>query len=144
MTPLQRFLRNLVERVRGQFYEGPEPPPRLAQEVRVFAALHPQATAEEWRDFVTLHVSLAYRDGFTRGLEWNERLWPGPEEDPQVIAERQAHAFSLPEAYLQSLEQQPSPIEGMTLEQAHRLQHQLDRVGAKLVPDPIHPYPQRR
>lgn len=143
MTPLQRFLRNLVERVRKRYYEGPEPPPRLAQEVRVFAALHPQATAEEWKDFAALHASIAYRDGFTRGLEWAERLWPGPAEDPEVVAERLAHDFSLSESYLQQLEQQPSPVVGMTADDAIRLQHQLAHAGARLVPDPISPYPRR-
>lgn len=143
MTPFQRFLRNLVERVRKRYYEGPEPPPRLAQEVRVFAALHPQATADEWREFAALHASIAYRDGFTRGLEWNERLWPGPDEDPEVVAEREAHGFSLPEHYLQQLERQPSPVAGMSADEAIRLQHQLARAGARIVPDPLNRYPRR-
>lgn len=144
MTPFQRFCRKLYERLRDRYYEGPDPPPRLHDEVRVFAALNPQATASEWKDFAARHADVAYRDGFTRGLEWNERLWPGPAEDPEVVAEREAHAFSLPEHYLQQLERQPpSPVQGMAPDDALRLQHQLARAGARLVPDPFNPYPKR-
>lgn len=135
MPALQRFLSRVAEKLAGRYYEGPSTPPRVHDEVRVFAALHPNATAEEWATFARRHADIAYRDGFTRGLEWAERLWPGPAEDPEVIAEREAHDFSLPEYYLQRLEQQPeSPIDGMSNDEAMRLQHQLAHVGARIVP----------
>ena len=143
MTALGRFFACVAEKLAHRYYEGPEPPPRLHDEVRVFAALHPQASTHEWKDFAARVADNAYRDGFARGHQWAERLWPGPSQDPEVLAEQRAHDFSLPAWYLQQLEAQPSPVQGMTAEQAARLRHQLAHAGARLVPlEPARP--QRR
>lgn len=143
MTPLQRFLRDTFDRLRKRYYEGPEAPPRLEQEVRLFAATHRDATVDDWKEFATRMAQNAYRDGFTRGLEWAHRLWPGPEHDPEVIAEAAAHNWSLPEERLRLLEQQPSPVEGIGAADAARLQHQLHRAGANLINLDRSPYPKR-
>lgn len=133
MTALGRFIRDSIDRLQRRYYEGPEPPPRLEQEARIFAATHRDATAEDWKEFATRFAQNAYRDGFTRGQEWAHRLWPGPEHDPEMLAEAAAHDWTLPEEGLRLLERQPSPIEGIGAAEAARLQHQLHRAGARLV-----------
>lgn len=152
MTALGRFLRDTLDRLQRRYYEGPEPPPRLEQEVRIFAATHRDATVDDWKEFATRFAQNAYRDGFTRGHEWAHRLWPGPEHDPEMLAEAAAHNRTLPEERIALLEQQPSPIEGISAADAARLQHQLHRAGARLIPverqdrpPPTRPlYPKRR
>lgn len=138
MTRLDRFLRNLWERLRGRYYEGPDPPPRLAQEVRLFAARDP--TPEQWREFSARFAENAYRDGFARGLEWSERLWPGPSVDPDELArELAAYNWALPEEHVLAAERAaaaPSPLAGMTALQAAELQHKLAHAGARIVPLP--------
>ncbi len=145
MTALRRWLRNYLERWLGRYYEGPEPPPRLVQEVRLFAALHPHASPAEWKDFAARLAQNSYRDGFIRGEEWNERMWPGPSTEPELLAEAAPYNWSYPEERLLQLERAPSPIVGMTAAQAAELQHQLAHVGARLVlAEPNRPYPRRR
>ncbi len=97
MTRLSRFLRNLLERVLGRYYEGPRPPPRLAEEVRFFRAFKPLATPEEWERFAVSLAGRSYRDGFVRGNEWLERSWEGPAVSPERLAEARAHDWSLAE-----------------------------------------------
>lgn len=134
MTAFGRFIRDSIDRLQRRYYEGPEPPPRLLQEVRLFAATHRDATVDDWKEFATRFAENAYRDGFTRGQEWAHRLWPGPEHDPEMLAEAAAHNRTLPEERIARLEQQPSPIEGIGAAEAARLQHQLHRAGARLIP----------
>ena len=145
MTPLQRFLRNVVDRIRKRYYEGPEAPVRLGQEVRLFVLHHPDATIEEWKAFAKRLAENSYRDGFTRGLEWNERLWPGPATEPELLAEMNRHDWSYPEDRLRQQEAAPSPVAGLTAGQAAALQHDLARAGARLVPlETIEPRPGNR
>ncbi len=134
MTALGRFIRDSIDRLQRRYYEGPEPPPRLEQEARLFAATHRDATADEWKEFAIRFATNAYRDGFTRGQEWAHRLWPGPVDDPEMLAEIAAHDWTLPEDRIARLEQQPSPVEGISAADAARLQHQLHRAGARLIP----------
>lgn len=75
-----------MERHLDRWREGPEPPLRVAQEVRLFRALHPGATADEWEQYATRHAESAYRQGYIRGFEYNERFWPGPADDPELLA----------------------------------------------------------
>lgn len=142
MTALRRFIRDLGQRLAGTYYEGPTPPPRLEQEVRLFAATCRDATVDDWKQFSIRLAEAAYCDGFNRGLEWAERLWPGPADDPEVLAEAAQHNWSLPEERLRQAEQQPSPIAGMHPREVVRLQHQLARAGARIVP--LKPDPPRR
>jgi hypothetical protein len=151
VTALGRFIRDSIDKLQRRYYEGPEPPPRLEQEVRIFAATHRDATVEDWKAFATKLAENAYRDGFTRGDQWAHRLWPGPEHEPEMLAEAAAHNASLPEERIRRLEQQPSPIEGIGAREAARLQHQLHRAGARLITTETQdrsttgsPYPRRR
>jgi hypothetical protein len=77
--------------VARKFYEGPEPPPRLLEELRIFRAYHPEATGEEWEDFTLEFARSAYRDGFVRGVEWRERGWRELDETADQKSERDAH-----------------------------------------------------
>jgi hypothetical protein len=95
MTRLGRLLRNLLERILARYHEGPEPPRRLAEEVRLFRVYYPRATPEQWAQFATTIAQNSYRSGFTRGYEWQERGWEGPPIEPEVLAEIQAHDWSL-------------------------------------------------
>jgi hypothetical protein len=98
VTRFARFLRNLFERLLSRYYEGPNPPRHIGEEARVFRILNPRATPREWEDFAKRHAENCYRSGFTRGYEWQERDWPGPAEDPEVLAEAMEHDWSLAEA----------------------------------------------
>lgn len=96
MTRLARFVRDLLERLLGRFHEGPEPPPRLAEEVRLFRSLATHTpTEEEWEVFAARLAERAYHDGFVRGTHWLERSWPGPEVTPERLLEEQAHQQKL-------------------------------------------------
>lgn len=93
LTALGRFTRDLLERLLGRYREGPDPPPRLAEEARLFRLRSPAPpTEEEWEAFCSELADRAYRDGFVRGVHWLERSWDGPSEDPEKILELEAHA----------------------------------------------------
>lgn len=94
MTRFGRMLRNVVEKLLTRFYEGPQPPQRISEQVVAFALMHPQATREEWAQFTTRLAAGSYRDGFTRGFEWAERdLDRLDHGDPERVAELEAHDF---------------------------------------------------
>jgi hypothetical protein len=91
VTRFGRFARELVERFLGRYHEGPDVPPRYAEEVRLFRALsRNEPTEEEWEAFAVRLTERAYQDGFVRGLHWLERGWPGPEMTPEQVLEEQA------------------------------------------------------
>lgn len=98
MTRFGRWLRNLLERWLGTFYEGPQPPRHLAEEVRVWRAMNPRSTPADWERFAAHFARACYERGFTRGYEWQERGWPGPEFDPEHLAEIEAQDWSLAES----------------------------------------------
>lgn len=92
MMILARFMRNLFERFLGIFHEGPETPPRFADEVSLFRSLSPhEPTEEEWKAFAITLTDRAYRDGFVRGLYWLERSWTGPAISPEQLLEEEAN-----------------------------------------------------
>lgn len=95
MTRLARAVRNLLERLLGHFHEGPQPPRRISEEVRLFAALHPDASAADWVAFTTHFARRQYADGYVRGWEYNERCWPGPIDDPASILAAESAQVSL-------------------------------------------------
>lgn len=67
------FLRGMLERMAGKFYEGPPVPVRFAETVQAFACANKHATREDWARFATRLAAGAYRDGFVRGYEWTAR-----------------------------------------------------------------------
>ena len=77
MTRAGRFVRNLLERLLSKYHEGYDPPPRVGEEVRIFRALHPDATIDEWAAYAERHAESAWRDAYVRGWEHAERVWPG-------------------------------------------------------------------
>ena len=91
MTPFQRLSKRIVERARGIYYEGPEPPGRLGAMVVAFANLHPHATRGEWVAFATEHAGECYRSGYTRGHERSERDYAAtmPDARPEDVADDQ-------------------------------------------------------
>lgn len=95
MTPIVKTLRNIYERVRGRFYDGPDPPRRLADMVVVFANMHPDATRAQWANFASLHAAECYRSGYVRGYEWCERDLDSrdPDVDPERLMEQMGHGW---------------------------------------------------
>ena len=80
-----RWLLRFAERHARRYYEGPEPPRRLAQEVNSFAALHPRATQREWIEFARAQCEESYRSGYIRGFERNVRDLNFVDTDPLLL-----------------------------------------------------------
>lgn len=95
MIPLKRAFRNLVERARKTFYEGPELPDRFLLLVAEFARRNPRATRREWTEMAVRLAGEAYRSAYVRGYEWAERDLDrrDPVEDPEAAAEREGHGW---------------------------------------------------
>ena len=70
---LGRLLVWFAEKMALRYYEGPEPPRRIAQQARIFAELHSRATVDEWVVFATRLGEECYRSGYMRGVERNVR-----------------------------------------------------------------------
>jgi hypothetical protein len=96
MTRLGRWIRNFIEWFLRRYYEGPDAPPRLAQNVTAFAALHPHATVAEWMEFSSRFANECYRTGYVRGLEWAERDLDrrDPVDDPEVLLDKRDNDWS--------------------------------------------------
>lgn len=99
MNPIKTFkawLRVSAEKVARRFYEGPATPPRLFDEIEIFEKLHPDASPEAWRTFVTGTVRNAYQDGYIRGYEHRERAPAGSpyEEQQAALLEAARHDWS--------------------------------------------------
>jgi len=60
------------------YFEGPEPPMRYAEQVKAFAAMNRGCTVDEWAAFCVRMAHRAYREAYQRGYEWRER-------DPNAI-----------------------------------------------------------
>jgi hypothetical protein len=95
MSRAGRFFRKILELILGKFHEGPEPPRRLSEEVRIFRALHPLATEDDWIRFTTKFAENTYREAYLRGYQYAERFWPGPPDDPAAILAAQQEQISL-------------------------------------------------
>lgn len=96
---LRRWWRKVKDLWSGTYYEGPTPPPRLLDEVRIFMVLYPNASKQQWMEFSTKHAANSYRSGFVRGHDWVERGWEGPppDEDRERLLEAEMHDWSLAE-----------------------------------------------
>jgi hypothetical protein len=88
VTPAERALRNLWERLTRRFYEGPEAPARLEDVVREFDHRYPRATRAEWAEFAIRMSRGCYRDGWVRGYEWAERDPGQPDPSPEELADQ--------------------------------------------------------
>lgn len=83
---LFRFLFKLYERCLGIFFEGPEPPKRLTDEIHLFVARYPSATKIEWIAFTSYITRSSYQQGYLRGYEAMERdTSTFPERHSQVL-----------------------------------------------------------
>lgn len=89
----RRLVRRAAERALVRTYDGAAPPPRLADEVLAFQELHPDATGEDWRDFALAFAAGAWRDGFTLGVEWRERVGEPAPFDEAALAEDERRAL---------------------------------------------------
>lgn len=79
------WLRALIERCLGLWYEGVLVPRRLIVAIDDFEALNPKATAADWKRYALIAVPSAYREGFVRGYESDARA-PGM-PDPDAAAD---------------------------------------------------------
>lgn len=131
-----RWLRVSAEKVARRFYEGPEPPERLFDELELFEKLHPNATADEWRIVARGLVSNAYRDGYIRGFEHRERLPKdeGYERQKWLEAEAHRHDWALWQGQPTSIElrrrfeeQRQDPTANMTSEERSAFYEALAR-----------------
>lgn len=96
MNIVARLLRDTFERLTARFYEGPEPPPRLRDEVLMFRLMQPNASVAAWVEFAIGLAEQSYRSGFTRGFAWHERSLAEQRPDsPERIADAEANAWSL-------------------------------------------------
>lgn len=95
MTPFARAFRNLAQRLRKRFYEGPSPPQRLSDIVVAFANAHPEATRQDWAEFAAAHAAECYRSGYQRGYEWTERdlARRDPMVDPEHMMDELGHGW---------------------------------------------------
>jgi hypothetical protein len=88
------WVKRTRERWLGEYYEGPEPPARLAQHVALFAREHPRATVSEWAEFASSHAMSSYRAGWERGYQWSAREDMGPKvAESERVAEELEHAW---------------------------------------------------
>lgn len=111
MTALGRFARRQLERLLDRWREGPEPPVRLRERVRLFRHARPYATAAEWEAFAVKLAGDAWRDAFARGFEWQERCWPDPSPDPaEVAAENERSVAEGDPELARLLDVEPNPI----------------------------------
>lgn len=72
------LLRRMVEKGAGVFYEGPDMPPRIADEARLFLLQNPAATALDWEAFALALARRAWLDAWTRGFEHELRTRAEP------------------------------------------------------------------
>lgn len=85
---LRRRLRVALEKAAGTYYEGPSPPSRLADAVRAFRVMYPEADADAWERFSREEAARGYQEGWQRGFEAHLRgqaeppPWMRPEIPP--------------------------------------------------------------
>ena len=85
MSIVSKAASNLVQKALGTYFEGPNPPPRIAKAVEEFGKVKP---SPEWEIWATTFAEECYRSGYMRGLEWAERDYHRhkPIDDPEVQA----------------------------------------------------------
>ena len=96
----------------GRYYDGPEPPVRLAEMVLRFAEMYPRATKRQWVDFAARHAFEGYRAGYVRGQEWCERDLD--RRDPAVDPEEAMLAAGYDDSWLDhpvDLQDEAAPVQ---------------------------------
>jgi len=98
VSAIRRLVLRAIDRIAGRFYEGPDPPVRIAEQARLFLLANPGAGSVAWESFARELAGSAYRDGFTRGIEALARR-KEPESFPSLddAADRERHEWSLRE-----------------------------------------------
>jgi hypothetical protein len=91
VTPLQKIVAKLADKVAGTWNEGAAPPERFQKYAEEFGAMNPRATRKKWADFAARLAGEAYRAGFRRGFEHSEReLEPGFQRlPPELVADHE-------------------------------------------------------
>ncbi len=84
LTRIRRLLRRAVDVAARRTYEGPAVPQRLADELFVWSALHPDEPRERVIAYAVWLVESAYRDGFSRGYVWGARDWKTSGGEPDA------------------------------------------------------------
>jgi len=95
MTPFMKLIRKILHKLLGRYYEGPRPPPRLVEEFRLWENLNDTCARETLVGYAAFLINQAYRDGFVRGYEWQERGWEGPAIEPEQLIEAETQDWSL-------------------------------------------------
>lgn len=140
---LKKKFRKYQQKRKDTYYEGPKPPPRLVEEIKLFAIMNPLATPTEWERFTVGITTSAYKDGFIRGYEWLERGWDcKPSEEDERVAEAMQHDWSLADSHprydrlLKTGYLPNDPLAGYSYEQRKEFMEQL--TNAERSPYPVH------
>lgn len=142
LAPFTKWLRNLFQKMRSTFYEGPEPPTRLAKVVLAFAHHNKNATRKEWIEFSIQFAEECYRSGYQRGIEWYHR---DPEQsklpvDPDILADAESHDWQwtdgIPSQDELAIDKEVPETNNeftdmMILEEEMRARYDRERMGAK-------------
>lgn len=96
MGKIREWLRKLYDKLRGRFYEGPDPPERLRQAVNAYASMG-EHTMGDWIEFASRLAEESYRSGYLRGVEWHDRA--AEHGDPtdkleQLALQERGHGWS--------------------------------------------------
>ena len=82
-----RKIRRGFEWLFGRWYEGPQVPDRLIQEVDFFMKWHPHATKGQWAHFAAGLSEASYKAGYMRGYEYVERQELSRKANPDMFAD---------------------------------------------------------
>ncbi len=130
-TWFKRAVRRLLERLLDKWREGPEPPPRLVQDVATFALYHPHASHVQWSEFALTLARSSYQDGWIRGREWEERCWPGEPDysAPEFTEHVPLHRIRAHQALAE--------FGGRDPRENARLEAELARMGVRIIKERV-------
>jgi hypothetical protein len=74
-SALKHALLVLLDRLTESLYEGPVPPKRLAERVKLFKLFNRDATPKQWEAFALAFARNCYREAFERGYRWQANAW---------------------------------------------------------------------
>jgi hypothetical protein len=131
-----------LEKALGRFYEGPEPPPRLTEELKLFRVMHPLATPAEWEAVAARLIVNAYRDGYVRGFEAMERdpSQRGEVEGALLLAQREDWSLAAADPRIARIlatgRDDADPLAGVPPDEQHAFLEALARRYG-VVPEPV-------